>query len=93
MPEIIVKNYSHINSALPNWDTPRGKLIKSKDHYDRCVKEAGMTSYENIKSPQRKEYQISDKAREIIRTAKNSVDKKGNVRLSDRTIDAMRSLR
>lgn len=91
--QIIVKKYDHINSALPGWDTPKGKYIKSKDHYDRCLKEAGMVSYEkNNSGPKLKDYILSKKAKEIINTASNSKDKKGRVRLDDRTIDAMKDI-
>ena len=48
MPAIIVKNYEHFNRSLPNWDTPKGKYIKTKDQYDRAMKEAGMISYEEM---------------------------------------------
>ena len=91
--QIIVKNYAHINSSLPNWDTPRGVLVKNKDHYDRLCKESGMTPYEeNIGTRKLKDYVVSEKGKEIIRQAKNSVDRKGNVKLSDRTIDAMKEI-
>ena len=94
MGDIIVKNYEHINKALPNWDTPQGKYIKNKDHYDRCMKEAGMVSEDKASSsgPKLKEYEISNKARDIINSAKASKDKNGNIKLSDRTIDAMKSI-
>jgi hypothetical protein len=93
MVGIIVKNYAHFNTALPNWNTPKGVYVKSKDHYDRLCKESGMVSYDKAKQqaskPTRKEYVLSGSAKEIIEAAKRSKDKKGNVKLSDRTIDAM----
>lgn len=90
MANIIVKSYEHINSALPNWDTPKGKYIKNKDHYDREMKKAGMVSYEKAnKSSQRKEYQVSQTSQEIIREVKATADRRGNVKLSDRQIGAL----
>ena len=92
--EIIVRqSYKHINSSLPNWDTPTGKYVKNKDHYDRLMKESGMISYEKAKGiangPKTKEYKLSNTAQDIISAAKNSKDSRGNVKLSDRTIDAL----
>ena len=46
--QIIVKKYEHFNRSLPNWNTPKGVYIKSKDDYDRKLKEAGMVSYEKM---------------------------------------------
>jgi len=96
MTNIIVKNYSHVNQSFGNWDTPHGKVVKNKDHYDRLMKEDNMVSYDksndNYKKSNRKEYVPSDKAREIIRQAKCGADRKGNIKLSDRTIDAMREI-
>lgn len=94
--QIIVKNYAHHNRSLPNWDTPKGKWIKSKDHYDYEMKKAGMVSYEKAKEMatggKRKEYELSQKAKDIIRSAKNNTDRKGNVRLNQRTIEAMKEI-
>mgnify|MGYP003349363528 CR=1 FL=1 len=53
MPNIIVKKYEHINRALPNWDTPTGKYIKDKDHYDYEMKKAGMVSYDEAKKKEK----------------------------------------
>lgn len=90
---IIIKNYSHINRSLPNWDCPTGRIVKNKDHYDRLCKENGMVSYEQAEelaaSKKCKEYKISDKSLAIINSAKQCADKKGNVKLSSRTIDAL----
>ena len=96
MPNIIIKNYEHFNKSLPNWNTPQGVHVKSKSHYDKLCKEAGMVSDEKAKEQNsgfgRKEYSLSNKAKAIISAARASKDKKGNVKLSDKTIDAMRSI-
>ena len=90
---IIVKKYDHFNTALPNWDTPKGVYVRSKDHYDRLVKQAGMVPcQEGEVTPNRKDYSLSREAKSIIDAAKNSKDKLGNVQLSDRTIDAMKKI-
>ncbi len=96
-PYIIVKNYEHLNKAFGNWDTPHGKHVKSKDHYDRLMKEGGYTPYDesNNQTNKRfegKKYVTSQKAWDIIKSAKASKDSKGRVKLSDRTIDAMREI-
>lgn len=96
MPNFIIKNYEHFNKSFGNWDTPHGVHVKSKDHYDRLMKEGNYTSYdqakENDKYLGKKPYVTSKKALEIIRCAKATADKKGNVKLSDRTLDAMKEI-
>lgn len=93
MVGIVVKNYQHFNKSLPNWNTPQGVLVKSKDHYDRLCKEAGMVSYEKAKEmasgPKTKDYLLSKKAQSIIESARNSKDRNGRVKLSDKTVKAM----
>lgn len=46
---VIVKKYEHVNSALPNWDTPRGKYISTKKKYYDELKRTGMIPYEEAK--------------------------------------------
>lgn len=94
MPNIIIKNYEHVNRSFAHWDTVGGVHVKNKDHYDRLMKEQDMVSYETMQQQAEgkklKEYNLSAKARAIIEAAKASKDKKGRVKLSDRTIDAMK---
>lgn len=86
---IIVKNWSHYNSAL-------GTYVKSKDHYDTLMKKGNYISYEECadrnKNKAMKEYIPSSKAKEILKSARNNVDKKGKVHLSGRTIEAMKEI-
>lgn len=93
MPNIIIKNYEHVNKAFGNWDTPEGKYVRNKDHYDRLMKEGNYITYEEgverSKDNGNKPYILSKKGWDIIKAAKNSKDKKGKVNLSDKTIDAM----
>jgi hypothetical protein len=87
--QIIVKNFEHYNRAL-------GTHVKNKDHYDRLMKEGGYVTYEEnqerVKDNGNKPYSLSKKGWEIIHAAKNSKDSKGKVKLSDRTIDAMKEI-
>ena len=94
--QIIVKNYAHVNKSFSNWDTPNGRIVRSKDHYERLCEEQGMISYEESiersKDNGKKPYILTEKAKAIIQAAKNSKDSRGTVKLSDKTIDAMRSI-
>ena len=99
MPAIIIKNYEHFNTALPNWDTPKGKYIRTKDQYDRAVKEAGMVSYEEM---QRKvesnknrgdTYRPSSKALGIVKHAISKADRDGKVKLDGRAIKELESMK
>jgi len=91
--EIIVKKYSHYNRSM-------GKYINSKKQYDEEMKKGGYISYDEacrradkIQSQRdNPDLKPSRKVLDIIESAKNSKDKKGNVKLSDRTIDAMKEL-
>ena len=93
---IIVKNYAHINRSFSDWDTPNGKIVRSKDHYERLMAEQGMVSFEQgeeIAEKSRKEkikpYKLTEQSKAIIASARMAADKKGNVKLGDRAIDAL----
>lgn len=94
--EVIVKNYTHLNKSFGNWDTPEGKLVKNKDHYDRLMKEGNYTSYDEARDRDKyignKPYVASQKALDIIKSAKATKDKNGNVKLSGRTLEALREI-
>lgn len=92
--QIIVKNYEHYNKAFPVWDTPKGKYIKSRDHYEQTLKEQNMVPEEKrkLRNCDPKPYIPSKKALEIMASARNSKEKNGKVRLSDRTIDALQGI-
>lgn len=96
MVGIIIKKYDHVSKAFGNWDTPQGRVVKNKDHYDRLMKENNMITFEESqqreKNQKLKPYVVSKKALDIIHSAKNSKDSKGRVKLSDRTIDAMKEI-
>lgn len=94
MTAIIIKNYSHINSSFPNWDTPTGKLVKNKDHYDRLMKENNFVSSEKSRNSGHapKPFTVSKKALAIIEAARNTKDKKGNVKLNEKMIEGMKEI-
>lgn len=94
MPNIIIKqSYSHINRSLPDWDTPNGRIVKNKDHYDRLMKENGMVSYEQMQKhaegKKLKDYELSERGKSLIRSVSGAKDSKGRVKLGDRAIKAM----
>lgn len=84
--EVIVKKYEHFNRSLD-------VHVKNKDHYDRLMKEGGYVSYEKAQQmssgKKDKPYALSKNGWDIIKAAKSTKDKNGNVKLSDKTIDAM----
>ncbi len=91
--QIIVKNYNHLNKAFGSWDTPQGKLVKSKDHYDRLMKENNMISYEESidrsRNNGKKAYVLSKDAEDIIKAAKMKRGPDGKVKLDGKLGDAL----
>lgn len=87
--QIIVRKYEHYNRAL-------GTHVKSKDHYESLMKQGNYIPYEEqqdrVKDNGKKPFELSQKGWDIIKAAKNSKDKHGRVKLSDRTIDAMKEI-
>jgi Cdc6-like AAA superfamily ATPase len=98
MANIIIRNYEHINRSLPNWNTPTGRYIRNKDEYDRAMKESGMVSYEVMQQRaaenknKESKYVPSNRALGIVRHAIEKADKKGNVKLDERAIDALKRM-
>ena len=92
MANIIIRNYEGYNSAM-------GKHITSKRHYEQEMRKGGYVSFEEgqkiaakANRESHKDYKISDKARAVIASAKNSTDKNGNLKPSDRLIDGMKEV-
>jgi hypothetical protein len=88
--EIIVKDFKpHYNLALD-------KAITSDRQYREEMRRGGFISQEEgdarVKAniEKRKEFKISKGAEAWMRECKMGADRKGNVKLSDRQIDAMR---
>lgn len=88
---IIVRKYDHFNSAM-------GKHITSKRHYEQEMAKGGYIPYDKAceiadKAKNKKiNYELSPKAREIINSARSSADKRGNIKVSDRLIEGMKSV-
>jgi hypothetical protein len=94
---IIVKNYEHMNRSFPNWDTPRGKYISSRAHYEREMAKNGMIPFEQAEQIKNtnthKPYDgISAKAMEVCYAAKQMADKKGKLRIGSRLQKGMESV-
>jgi hypothetical protein len=96
MANIIIRNYEHFNRSLGNWDSPKGKYIRSKSHYEKELAKQGYVSFEQaekIKSNPHKEYNgISAKAMEVCKAARDSADRKGNLRIGTRLQKGMESV-
>lgn len=93
---IVVKNYEHYNRSLGNWDSPKGKYISSKAHYERELAKQGMVPFdkaETTKTDPHKSYDgISKKAMEVCMAAKQMADKNGNIKVGSRLKKGMESV-
>lgn len=95
---IVKKSHEHINSAMSNWDTPKGKYIKNEAHYKEEMKRGGYITYEQAQEnamraeekKRQERFKVSQPVLEVLKSVKNSADKKGNVKLSDKQITAMK---
>lgn len=92
MVGIVVKRYEHFNRAM-------GKYITSRQHYEREMAKGGYIPFaeaEKIASKARAErdkpYKLSEKARAVIESAKQSSDRKGQVKLSGNLIRGMKEV-
>jgi len=88
--EIIVKNFQpHYNSAM-------GKVITSERKYKEEMKRGGYIPYEEAqyrdkaKAEKRNRFGVSEEATEWMRGVRSKADRKGNVKLSDREITALK---
>jgi hypothetical protein len=98
MVGIVVKNYEHFNRSLPNWDTPKGKYIRSRAHYEEECKKAGMISYERCSSicdekqkAKDAPFSVSNETKELMVSVKSRAKKDGTVSLTGREVDYMKS--
>lgn len=92
MANIIVKKYQHYNSSM-------GKYIKTKRDYFTEMDRGGYVSQEEgerraktAREQARKDYKLSDKARQLLYCAEQTKDKKGNIKVSDRMVDGMKDV-
>ena len=93
MANINVKQYEHINRSFKNWDTPNGKYIRSKAHYEQCLKEEGMVTESEAQkmrtTSKRQEYKPKDDTISLIESVR-ATSRNGQIRPSTRQIDALR---
>lgn len=88
--EIIVRSFT------PHYNRAMGKVIKSESQYKDEMKRGGYVSYDQCKETvknnleKQRQFSVSSGAQEWMRDVKSSSDSKGNVRLSDRQIDALK---
>ena len=93
MVYIHIKNYEHYNKSLPNWDIPKGKYISSKAHYERELAKAGLVPYDQVQADPnhgRKDYKLSEKTMKFLHQVKDTADKKGNIKISDRFVKGLK---
>ena len=98
-PHIVVRNYDHINRSLGNWDTPKGKRITSKKHYESELKKQDMVSSEKAQElkakydqeHKRKDYKPDKETREFYNYVKGTADKNGKVKLGGKALEFMKS--
>ena len=92
MVNIIVKRFEpHFNRSLD-------KAITSERQYREEMKRGGYISYEEAKERDKnsqekrdaEKFKVSKPVVDILRSVKDKSDRKGNVKLSDRQIDAMK---
>ena len=89
---IIVKNYEHINSALPGWDTPKGKYIGSRQQYEKELKKGGFEPYDGKCRQEQKKWIPSEKLQKSLYQLKDRADKKGNLRVDDGLVRQMKDM-
>ena len=96
MFNIIVKKYTHFNRSFKHWDTPKGKLIRSKAHYEEEMKRGGFVGYEEGSRIAEQTYnynnykRLSSEAQDVIKAARLQSDRKGNIKPSEKLIDGMK---
>lgn len=83
------KHYEHYNRAL-------GKQIRSKRQYDEELKKGGFISKDKAdeitkKKAEKAPYKASPEVRRILDSC-SKPDKNGNVKMSDRGIDALKNM-
>lgn len=89
--EFIIKQFHpHYNNAL-------GKVITSQRQYNDEIKRGGYISYEECEDRARRTAEsrrwkgVSEEARSWVKGVYSKADRKGNVKLSDREVDALKA--
>ena len=91
MANIIVRKYEHYNRAMD-------KYISSKKHYEEEMAKGGYVSYEKAeqmaelaRERNKKQYNgLSEKTMKFLNEVKQTADRKGNIRVSDRFVEGLR---
>lgn len=82
--------YRHYNRAI-------GKFIEGKKHYEYELARGGYVPFdEAMKVAQKwdgqKQYKLSQRAEDIIRSLRQTADSKGNIQLGSRAIEALKAV-
>lgn len=85
--------YRHYNRSL-------GCFVENKEHFIKLMEKGNMVPFEvaeqlaedHDKKNPRKEYVLTSSAREIINSIKLTADRKGNIKLGNRAIRALREV-
>ena len=91
--EIICRNYDHYNKAL-------GMRITSKHQYHEELKKRGLIDADKAfaqadlvnEKRNNPKMELSQKAIDIIETARLKADRRGRIRCDDRLVDAMKEV-
>lgn len=93
------KHFGHLEDhQYRGWNRSLGCFVESKEHFIKLMERGGMVPFdiaceladEHDKKNPHKDYTLSPKAREIINSIKLTADKKGNIKLGNVAIRALR---
>ena len=100
-PNIIVKKYEHFNTSFKDWDSPKGKWVRSKEHYEQLMRENGMVSFEEgnrqveaNKNRREREYKkgLTPKAMDLCKEIQGMGKADGTLKAGSNLIDAMKDV-
>ena len=90
--------YFNFNKEYTGYNKAMGKYITGKNHFYEemkrggyCFKDEADQRVEEVKE-RRKRYSTSSDAHAILEACKASADKKGNVKMPDRAVDALKNM-
>jgi len=89
--EIIIRKYEHVNRSFPNWDTPKGKYVKNKKHYEELMKKHNMVPFKE-NNPKEMKWVPSADLKKTLGEFKQMADKKGNIKLGGRAVEKMKKM-
>jgi len=79
MPNIIVKQYEHFNRSLPNWDSPKGKYISSRAHYEKELAKNGYETYDGKGKTEPKKWVPSENIKKDLYHLKQMARRDGTI--------------